>query len=167
MGNMLPPALLPCCRAMHSWALFHACALALWCMSVGCRLVMMFDWWLSISFYYGHIYYFLTGDFDNEADHMLHILLGAGFSNIILLYVFTDSRIATDLSRFTIRSRKLDYLSNARFMILINFYFQSLFIVRVVEDKHTVLYQKRCIFLIKGHRFYHIVWARGARERPI
>lgn len=52
--------------------------------------MLLVDWFLSISFYYGHIAYFLSGRFLSESDHMLHILLGAGFTNIILFYAFSD-----------------------------------------------------------------------------
>ena len=54
------------------------------------KCVLFVDWVLSVAFYYGHVYYFITGDFENESNHMLHILLGVGFTNIILFYAFTD-----------------------------------------------------------------------------
>lgn len=52
--------------------------------------IVLLDFLLSLTFYYGHIWYFFTGKFINETDHMLHILLGLGFANIILFYAFSD-----------------------------------------------------------------------------
>ncbi len=59
--------------------------------SPGCMMCMfMLDCILSVMFYFGHVYYFLAVKIKNESDHLLHILLGVGFSNIILFYAFTD-----------------------------------------------------------------------------
>ena len=37
-----------------------------------------------------HIYFFVMSAFDDENNHMLHVLIGAGFTGIILFYCFTD-----------------------------------------------------------------------------
>ena len=48
------------------------------------------DFILSLTFQVTHIYFFLMRDFQNENNHMLHVLVGAGFIGIILFYSFTD-----------------------------------------------------------------------------
>jgi hypothetical protein len=37
-----------------------------------------------------HIYFFITAEFKNEENHVLHVLIGAGLTGIILFYSFTD-----------------------------------------------------------------------------
>lgn len=54
-------------------------------------LVFLLDSILSLLFNASHIYYFLTAEFDDESNHILHVLLGAGFINIILFYSFGEA----------------------------------------------------------------------------
>ena len=37
-----------------------------------------------------HIYFFITAEFKNEENHVLHVLIGAGLTGIILFYSFSD-----------------------------------------------------------------------------
>lgn len=53
-------------------------------------LLFVFDFMLSLTFQVGHIYFFLALDFENENNHMLHLLIGAGFTGIICFYSFSD-----------------------------------------------------------------------------
>jgi hypothetical protein len=53
-------------------------------------LLFIFDFVLSLAFQSGHIYFFFYKDFEDESNHMLHILIGAGFTGIILFYSFSD-----------------------------------------------------------------------------
>lgn len=53
-------------------------------------LLFVFDFMLSLAFQVGHIYFFLVLDFENENNHMLHLLIGAGFTGIIGFYSFSD-----------------------------------------------------------------------------
>ena len=52
--------------------------------------MFLIDWALSIMFQFFHMYFFLFSDFENENNHMLHVLIGAGFTSIILFYSFSD-----------------------------------------------------------------------------
>ena len=53
-------------------------------------ILFILDIILSIAFMIGHIYYFTVLSFESQSDHILHILLGAGFTSIILVYSFSD-----------------------------------------------------------------------------
>lgn len=44
----------------------------------------------SIVFQIGHIIFFIKNDFEDENDHVLHVLIGAGFTSIMLVYSFSD-----------------------------------------------------------------------------
>ena len=37
-----------------------------------------------------HMYFFTVAEFDDEDNHVLHILIGAGFTGLILFYAFSD-----------------------------------------------------------------------------
>lgn len=53
-------------------------------------LLFFFDFLFSLTFQMAHIYFFLMQEFSDENNHMLHVLIGAGFIGIILFYSFTD-----------------------------------------------------------------------------
>ena len=53
-------------------------------------VLFFFDSFAALVFQISHIYYFTTCDFSDENDHVLHVLIGAGFTTIVLVYSFTD-----------------------------------------------------------------------------
>ena len=52
--------------------------------------MFLLDFLLSIVFQVMHIYFFMTAEFQNEENHILHVLVGGGISGIILFYSFSD-----------------------------------------------------------------------------
>ena len=36
------------------------------------------------------MYFFINAEFDRENDHVLHVLIGAGFTGIMLFYSYID-----------------------------------------------------------------------------
>ena len=48
------------------------------------------DWILAVTFQITHIYFFVIADFKQENNHVLHVLIGAGFTTMILIYSITD-----------------------------------------------------------------------------
>jgi hypothetical protein len=53
-------------------------------------LLFVYDFIMGLAFQIGHIYFFMMLEFENENNHMLHVLIGAGFTGIIGFYSFTD-----------------------------------------------------------------------------
>mmetsp|Transcript_4170 Transcript_4170/g.7069 ORF Transcript_4170/g.7069 Transcript_4170/m.7069 type:complete len:182 (-) Transcript_4170:285-830(-) len=53
-------------------------------------LLFYLDFWMSLLFQVVHIYFFIVAEFKEENNHVLHVLIGAGFTTIILIYSITD-----------------------------------------------------------------------------
>jgi len=52
--------------------------------------LFLLDFILAIVFQLMHMYFFTVAEFEDEDNHVLHILIGAGFTGIILFYSFSD-----------------------------------------------------------------------------
>merc|ERR1712167_493951 len=52
--------------------------------------LFIIDFIFAIVFQIGHMYFFINAEFKTENDHVLHVLIGAGFTGIMLFYSFSD-----------------------------------------------------------------------------
>lgn len=53
-------------------------------------LLFLVDFLLSLAFQAAHMAYFLGETFADQNNHVLHVLIGGGFTTIILIYCFSD-----------------------------------------------------------------------------
>ena len=53
-------------------------------------MLFLIDIIFAIAFQIGHMYFFINADFKKENDHMLHVIIGAGFTGFMLIYAFSD-----------------------------------------------------------------------------
>jgi hypothetical protein len=52
--------------------------------------LFLIDIIFAIAFQIGHMYFFINASFKKENDHMLHVIIGAGFTGFMLIYAFSD-----------------------------------------------------------------------------
>ena len=53
-------------------------------------MLFLVDFIMSILFQTAHVYFFVFGKFKEDNNHILHIIIGAGFTGIVLFYAFID-----------------------------------------------------------------------------
>ena len=52
---------------------------------------MLVDIILTWSFAISHLYFFVAIKFNSEADHVLQLLIGVGFTGTMIVYAYTDA----------------------------------------------------------------------------